>query len=119
MSGTRNTAIARRRKVVRRQKRLLLLAFMCLLIVIVSLCCSFIVNADFSDKEQRYKYYTDITVERGDTLWDIAQEYITDDYASVKEYIKEVRDINTLLDADQIYEGQSLLVPYYDTELKR
>ena len=31
------------------------------------------------------KYYKCITIEEGDTLWDIANEYKTEEYASTKE----------------------------------
>lgn len=118
MRNTKEAAIVKRRKTVRRQKRLLLSTFLCLMIVVIFLCFSFIANADSTDKIHAYKYYTDITVREGETLWDIAQDYMSKEYDSPKAYIKEVKDINSLLDADQIYSGQRLVVPYYSTELK-
>ena len=59
------------------------------------------------------KYYKCIEIEAGDTLWSIAQENMTEDYASVYEYIEEVMEMNNL-ESDQIHEGQYLTVAYYD-----
>lgn len=118
MKTTRETNMTSGRRTVRRQKRLLLMAFLCLAIVIASLCFSFITNADSASRRHAYKYYTDVTVTEGQTLWDIALHYITEEYDSPKAYIKEVKDINSLLDEDQIYRGQRLVVPYYSTEFK-
>lgn len=62
--------------------------------------------------EPAYKYYTNIRVQKGDTLWDIAQLYITDNYQDVYDYIDEVCSINHII-GDEIREGQYITVPYY------
>ena len=54
------------------------------------------------------KYYKCITIEEGDTLWDIANEYKTEEYASTQDYIDEV-----LVNTDVIVDGTNLLIPYY------
>ena len=54
-------------------------------------------------------------VHLGETLWDIANQNMTEEYASAKEYIKEVQDINSL-SGDEILYGQRLLIPYYSIE---
>ena len=48
----------------------------------------------------------------GDTLWNIAEENMSDDYESVNDYITEVKKINKL-SSDQIQDSQYLMVPYY------
>lgn len=62
--------------------------------------------------EKRYKYYTSISVEKGNTLWNIASEYITEEYDSIEEYILEVKQLNHLT-GDGIYAGEFLVIPYY------
>lgn len=62
-------------------------------------------------KEQ--KFYKSIEIAQGDTLWDIAEKYMNDDYKSVQSYIKEIKEINGLL-GDDIQEGQYLTVPYFN-----
>ena len=42
------------------------------------------------DDPVRCKYYKSIQIHSGDTLWNIAEEYITEDYESVNDYITEV-----------------------------
>lgn len=69
-----------------------------------------------AEKPDTYKYYTDIRVESGDTLWDIAMEYMTEEYSSPAAYIREVKKINNI--GEQIRYGQYLTVPYYSEEKK-
>ena len=66
---------------------------------------------------KRYKYFTSIEVQAGTSLWDIAKEYMTEEYDSPQEYIQEVKNINHM-NQDLIYEGSYLCVPYYSSEKK-
>lgn len=65
----------------------------------------------------RHKYYTSVEIEAGSSLWEISEEYMTEEYDSVEDYIKEVKQINHLTE-DLIYEGAYLCVPYYSSEIK-
>ncbi len=60
------------------------------------------------------KYYTCISVESGDSLWDIAQKYMTDEYTSTQDYIDEVVSINNLNNDSSIVVGTNLVIPYYE-----
>lgn len=64
-----------------------------------------------------FKYYTSVTVESGDTLWDIADQYIDHEhYEDKNAYIAEIERINHL-DADEmLLTGRRLIVPYYSAE---
>lgn len=57
------------------------------------------------------KYYKSITIEKDDTLWNIAEEYMTDDYDSVEEYVSVLKDMNNL-NSDKILYGDKLVVAY-------
>ena len=70
------------------------------------------------ETQTRYKYYTDIYIDYGDTLWDIANQYMTEEYTSIQSYIKEVCEINSMTYDDAIYYGQRLIIPYYSDEFK-
>lgn len=59
--------------------------------------------------EKCYRY---IEVEAGDSLWSIAEEYMSEEYDSIDEYIAEVKQINNIT-SDKIYRGATLVIPYY------
>ena len=61
----------------------------------------------------REKYYTAITVEQGDTLWSIADEYMTSEYTDRDSFMDEVREMNHLT-GSIIHADSTLLVPYYN-----
>ncbi len=73
-------------------------------------------DAHTQDQAIDYKYYKTITVSAGDSLWNIAQDYISyAHYDNVNEYMDEVREINHLSD-DAINAGSNLIIPYYSSE---
>lgn len=59
------------------------------------------------------KYFTNITIEEGDTLWEVASEHMDEDhYNSVYEYMNELKSVNNMT-SDDIYAGQNLVITYY------
>lgn len=73
-------------------------------------------NALSPKASEGYKYYTSITIKPGDTLWDIANEYIdSEHYKNQKEYMDEVKSINHLEDGN-LKAGQIIVVPYYSSK---
>lgn len=82
--------------------------------------CSFTLSTFRSnaknDAEASYKYYKSIMVSDHDTLWSIAQQYMDEaHYASVNDYINEVKYMNSLPD-DSIHYGEYLVIPYYGSD---
>lgn len=69
-------------------------------------------------ENKRFKYYTSITVNDGDTLWAIADAHMSKEYKTINAYIKEVQTINHLSGTD-IISGNSLVIPYYSDEYKQ
>lgn len=107
---------ARRRRAKRIRNTVTILAALFLLLIGIFAVSTKTANAD-AITNTRFKYYTSITVEEGDTLWSIAEEYKTEEYASIKAYIKEVKQINHI-SGTEIYSGSALVVPYYSDEYK-
>jgi len=58
------------------------------------------------------KLVASVLIEKGDSLWSIASEYITDEYADMNKYIYEIKKSNGLT-SDTIHEGCYIIVPYY------
>ena len=64
-----------------------------------------------------FKYYTGVTVEAGESLWEMAERYI--DYSIYQDknsYLAEVKRINHLDEDGAVFAGQLLVFPYYSTE---
>ena len=103
-------SLKRRAQIVKRQRLCLITVsfLMILLSVFVIRSKTGIVNAE----NTRQKYFTHITVEAGDTMWDIAAQYMTEEYDSVNAYIHEVEHMNHI-SGDDIMEGSSIMIPYY------
>lgn len=61
------------------------------------------------------KYYKSIQIQKGDSIWSIAKEYVNENYNSIYDYIDELVTLNQLDDQelDQIQEGDYLTVAYY------
>ena len=92
-----------------------------LLLLVLGVPCAALlttqVQAENRPKAPTYKYYTSIQVESGDTLWEIAEEYRTEEYEDINSYIEEVKEINHLT-SSHITDGMYLCIPYYTTEYK-
>ncbi len=97
-------------------KGFLIVVFIIVFFVFLLFQTSNITNAG-TQNSVRHKYYTSIEIKSGSSLWEIAEEYMTEEYTSVEEYIREVKQINHLT-GDLIYEGAYLCVPYYSSEIK-
>ncbi len=61
---------------------------------------------------EREKTVTTVKIEKGDSLWSIASQYITDEYKDMNVYIEEIKFSNGLT-SDTIHEGRYIIVPYY------
>lgn len=92
--------------------------------LLITLCCgifgSFLSSAHSNREEEpvNFKYYKSITIEQGDTLWGIAEEYMTDDYDSIEEYVYALKMLNKL-DGDTIKAGDKIVIAYNNTEFMK
>lgn len=79
--------------------------------VLLSLCIGAFTSSA-REGSDRDKYYTQIEIESGDTLWDIASNNMTDEYSSVGEYVNDIITVNQL-GSMNIHAGEYLILPYY------
>jgi len=54
--------------------------------------------------------YTEVTVEKGDTLWTIADRYNEEQHCSIRDMVRLIIEENNLHDP-YIYPGQQLYIP--------
>lgn len=105
----------------RRKRKLQILIFLFIAFVFTAVLlirsCVIVANAGTKETASNYKYYTSIEIQRGDSLWSIAETYISDEYDSVQDYIDEIKSINHITD-DTITQGSYLCVPYYAAKTK-
>lgn len=98
------------------RKNILIIIMTFSLIITASLSMNGFLSKASGKDGTSYKYYKSITIENGDTLWSIAQEYMdAEHYDSINEYINEIRRMNALNNDDITY-GRHLIVPYYEDE---
>lgn len=104
------------RRVEEKKQRIVLGSIFAVFILVI--ICSILfgsIKAQAASSEVSYKYYTSVQVQNGDTLWNIAKDYITDDYDDMNAYLAEICSINHISD-DNIHAGQYLTIPYYSEE---
>lgn len=95
--------------------RIYILIFAVSAIVIAACCIGFGFISNASSKTDpdtgRVKRYTSVYIEEGDTLWSIAEQYISEEYDGMDSYIRELKQMNHV--SDTIYAGCYLTVSYY------
>ncbi len=108
----------RRQRIARQQRIALVMIIAIIMFLVMFLASSIILEAETDTYIPEYKYYKSITVNAGDTLWNIAADnYSSDHYESINSYIDEICSINNIL-GDEIGAGEDIVVPYFSTEFK-
>ena len=112
----RNNKIRRQRQL---RRNIIMSVFTVILVLTLSIG-GFAIGSKAQDKDAviLYKYYTNIEVQYGETLWDIADAYFCEEkYNNYEHYIAEVMQINGLY-SEEVSAGSYLIVPYYSVEFK-
>lgn len=117
-----NSEYRSRRYHERRVRQLRRRGFMLFLTIFLVLALAISYHAILSEatsgtEDITYKYYTSIEVKYGESLWTIAEEYASEEYDSINDYIYEVMKINHLKE-ENISAGQFLIIPYYSAVFK-
>lgn len=108
-----------RRQKEQRHRLVLVLSVLFLACIGVFSYCNLESDARSSAEGVKLKYYTNVTLQCGDTIWDLADHYIDyDRYEDKADYLDEVCSINRLSDCDHIDAGETIVFPYYSDEYK-
>ena len=107
-----------RAAIVRKQKHCITILLLILVSLSILLGTSMNVFAGSKADISSYtKYYKSIQIEAGDTLWNIADEYIEDLNIDKKEYIAEICELNEICE-DEIHAGDYIVIAYYSKDIK-
>lgn len=104
---------------IRRERQLVAHIIIFIASIILFFAILFVVGniksmASDGSEEVLYKYYTNVKVNPGESLYDIADRYVDNNKLTLDRFIQEVVYINNLESPDKIYSGTCLMVPYYD-----
>ena len=77
-------------------------------VMLVTVTLSFIFFAATVNGSDTKATYTTVTVEKGDTLWDLAREYNKE--GDIRQYIHKIEKANNITDST-IFEGDILKLP--------
>ena len=96
-----------RKYVLKNRKRF----YVFVMLLAITLSSTFLVgtvNGADTSKTCTSEAYTTVTVEKGDTLWDLAREHNKD--GDIRQYIHKIEKANNLTDGI-IFEGETLKLP--------
>ncbi|MBR5508665.1 MAG: LysM peptidoglycan-binding domain-containing protein [Lachnospiraceae bacterium] len=111
-----------RREAVRKQQKIrqrMFLIFWLTLLIMFGVGVGFgtLLTRAESPTEAYHKYYANIEIQRGDTLWGIADDYMdTVHYTNRTEYLNEIMKINDMVDS-KLITGQKIIVPYFSDQV--
>jgi cell division protein YceG involved in septum cleavage len=117
ISERANNSIEKRAAVVRSQKRMIALIVIAIIFFGILLGTGINALASNDKPSGQYKYYKSICIEEGDTLWDIAGDYVEGTDVDRHEYIQEICNLNCIY-AEEIHAGDYIIISYYSDELK-
>ncbi|MBQ8527741.1 MAG: LysM peptidoglycan-binding domain-containing protein [Lachnospiraceae bacterium] len=109
----------KRRTSVARMKRTLVFIVFALVLGVVLASSLLSTNALATGADQAsdsYKYYKEVYVESGDTLWSIAEENTDGSMTEITDCISEICSINNLNRLETLKSGSYIIVPYYSGE---
>lgn len=119
MEYRRNRRAAVRKQQKARQKMFMIFCLTIIIMFVIGMGFgTLLTRAEEPNRSPAYKYYANIEIKSGDTLWEIADEYMdTVYYADRTEYMDEIMVLNGMV-SDHLVIGQKLIVPYYSTIVK-
>ena len=98
-----------------RSRKMLITGFLLIVMFIAFILGSIIVKAQNNHNTNRGQIkYSNIVVQDGQTLWDIAEEHIDNSqFDSIYEYMDSLKKLNGLT-SNNIYSGQNIIITYYE-----
>lgn len=90
--------------------------YMAFMVAVLILCIFFgknlVMASDEPSKEEYRRYFKEITIKPGDSLWSIAQTYNEHSGMEIRQYVRELKRMNQIY-SDDIQAGDSLTIVYF------
>jgi len=112
MNRTMNMMIVRHNDNLMNKKRTVIIGIVALFVLIIFSAYFFSKTVTAERNTERTKLVTSVEIKKGDTLWSIASDYMTDEYDDLIEYIEEIKDSNGMI-SDTIHIGNYIIIPYF------
>ncbi|SFN44144.1 LysM domain-containing protein [Pseudobutyrivibrio sp. UC1225] len=96
-------------RIVRNRKIMLAVAT-----VIVSFFIGFMLHSSKAAAENSrpvYTYYTSYEIQSGDTLWTVADQFMTPEFSDKEAFIDNIKKLNHI-DGDKITAGKYIVIEY-------
>lgn len=119
LSNCNNKALSskeRRNREIRRRMALMIFTLIAFITFSIIFIGSKSVASDGTQSEC-YKHYMTLKINANDTLSSIADTYCCNECIRKCDYINEVKFMNGIEDEDLLYEGNYIVVPYYDSAM--
>jgi cell division protein YceG involved in septum cleavage len=118
LSAEMNKKLDRRARTVFFERQMIAATAILVISLTILFCTGIRVFASAGeDNRTVHKYYTNIQVHQGDTMWDIADRYIDGYDIDKQDYIDEMCQLNHLEDGN-IHSGDYLVVAYYSYDVQ-
>lgn len=62
---------------------------------------------------QTEKRYTSVVVSKGDTIWEISDQYYSEEFSSKSNHINEILELNNMSAGEDLKAGAHIVIPYY------
>lgn len=79
-------------------------------IILIAISCISALCLSYKSDMQSEKKYIKVTVEQGDTIWEIANNYTSGSSLSGDQFVSWVK-MHNQIDGDRIFPGEKLVVP--------
>ena len=114
ISPRANESLTRREHTVQTQKRVIVLVCVLVIFAVILIGNSIITFAE----QPVHKYYTSVQLQKGDSLWSLADQYAASDRTSRAQFIDEVCELNGISEDNTLHSGEYLVVSYYYPEIR-
>ncbi len=103
----------RLRRVAELKRNFILTGLILILLILFLTIFSVKSNASEDPESKEYKHYLTVEILPGDSVYSIADEYMSNGYSSVNSLISEILYINNLSETTVLISGNYLIVPVY------